>query len=90
MKTNRQGLDAPDSLALPNHIPASAARTNEESVQRLDGHEYAPMLDLCPGGTVTLGDSKYLVQQRVFHASLSYPTFLEKTQTFRKNPKTPV
>jgi hypothetical protein len=61
MKTNRQGLHAPDSLALSNHIPTAATRTNKEFVQRLNGNEDAAMLDLRPAGTVTLGYSENLV-----------------------------
>jgi len=61
MKTDRQGLDATDSLALANHIPTAAVRTNKELVQRLHRNEYAPLFNLSPGRTVTLGYSENLV-----------------------------
>jgi hypothetical protein len=61
MKTNRQRLHATDSLALADHVPTAAARTNKELVQRLDRDEYAPWLNLRPGRTVTLGYSENLV-----------------------------
>ena len=68
MKTNRQSLHLADALALTNHVAAVALRTKEESVQRLDRHKYATVFDLRPGGTVTLGYTKNLVQQCLVHA----------------------
>jgi hypothetical protein len=62
MKTNRQGLHATVSFALANYIPAAAAWTNEDLVQRLHRDKYAPLFNLRPGGTVTLGYSENLVQ----------------------------
>jgi hypothetical protein len=61
MKTNRQGLHAPDSLALSNHIPTAATGTNKELVQRLDGNEDAAMFNVRPGRTVTFKYSENLV-----------------------------
>jgi hypothetical protein len=68
MKTNGQSLHPADALALANHIAAAALRTKEESLQSLDHHKYATMFDLRPGGTVTLGYAKNLVQQCLVHA----------------------
>ena len=68
MKTNGQSLHPADTMALANHIAAAALRTKEESLQRLDHHKYATVLDLRPGGTVTLGYAKNLVQQCLVHA----------------------
>jgi len=62
MKTNRQGLHAPDSLALPNYIPAAASRANKEFIQRLDGNEDAAVFNFGAGRAVTLGYSKNLMQ----------------------------
>jgi hypothetical protein len=51
-----------------DHIPTSALRADIELVERLHGHEYiAAAFDLGPCATVTLGNTKYLVQQRLFH-----------------------
>jgi hypothetical protein len=68
VKTDGQRLHTTGPLALVDHIPTSALRADIELVQRLHGHEYvAAAFDLGPCATVTLGNTKYLVQQRLFH-----------------------
>ena len=62
VKTDRQGLHAPEPLTLTNDVPAPAFRTKEQLVQRLDRHKHGTLSNLRSRRTVTLSNTKNLVQ----------------------------
>ena len=85
MEANRQGLHLAEALAPADHVPAPTTGTNEELVRGLHRDKDAAILDFGSGRTITLGNTKNLMQQRLFHAANPYQLSLEKAQTFRKN-----
>jgi len=80
MKTNRQGLHAPDSLALANQVSAAAFGADAQLIRRRHRHKHSALFNLGPRGMVILGDSENLMQQCLFHTNALYRLSVEKAK----------